>query len=177
MIKLEVGKKYLRRDGSTVEIVGYKEGAYYPFRTSENAGYQPDGRHHKYVSSKFDIISELKEDEMNSREIWKAIDGLPICEDGKRGVRELVSKLHPELKLEELPKLKAGQVYYSPSDDSHRLIINDWNGLKAIDMQDGLLASDDEENIKEWITRGAYRLAANSLPEFIEMHKQEGRFR
>jgi len=176
-IQLKVGKKYRNRIGQTVKIVEYSPSCIYGFYGENSSSYTINGYLYKEISNHpGNLIEQLPDEEDNMREadILSAINALPICDDGKRGVRELVSKLHPELKLEANAGLKAGQVYLCTisGNSGYRLIVGADNRLKSVDIRDGIVASDYVAYIERWISKGTYRLAANSLPEFLEMYKR-----
>ena len=59
---------------------------------------------------------------MKSKEISDAIDKLPICDDGKKGVKELVRTLGFEVEVK--CEVKAGQLWQHKSTSKEILIIN-----------------------------------------------------
>lgn len=60
-LKLEVGKSYVRRDGSVVRIVRNDGHITYPFDAEDGRSYQPNGREFAdHIESARDIITEAK---------------------------------------------------------------------------------------------------------------------
>jgi len=109
---------------------------------------------------------ELAEDGMKIRE---AIEALPICEEGKAGVKKLVEALGH--KVEEVRELKAGNVVsLNGSSEYIRVLFKMDQRLAAIDIGNWVCVTTD---IKHGV--GKYVFEATNLEEYYN-RKSYGTF-
>lgn len=75
-MKIEVGKKYRRRDGTVVEIAGFTPMGHpcardFPFIAEGEGGYTyaVDGRYVGFVESEFDLVEEITDEQAASEAV------------------------------------------------------------------------------------------------------------
>ena len=87
MLKLEVGKKYLNRQGDVVEITAFNPEEEFPYYDELNdRAFTPSGNIHRYQCSRMDLVSEYVEPQQDSMKhlimqggVVKFVTELPIC--------------------------------------------------------------------------------------------------
>ena len=99
---------------------------------------------------------------MDKKEITKAINKLPICEDGKNGVKDLVKALGFDVEPDKpkLPEIKAGQVW---RDTKNHIFLILGGGTDCIYLNDG-------GNSPSWVYNIKYHRDA-----FVELISNKGK--
>lgn len=137
-MKIEVGKKYRRRDGTVVEIAGFTpmghpNASLFPFITEGEGGYTyaVDGRYVGFVESEFDLVEEIPDDQSSA---------------------EPVEGAYVDVLRESL--LPGGPIHYAPTDTAQSLqlerVPRDIAAITAIEQAMRGLDPLHEEAVTAW---------------------------
>jgi hypothetical protein len=110
---------------------------------------------------------KMNKSQIDAKQLEKDIDSLPICADGKKGVKRIIEGLGLGVKFDSTPELCAGQVY--KFGRSLRLIVKSGDAeLEAGCPISGINGAHSTRDIQASINDGQYTFVANNLQEYLE---------